>query len=97
MKNFSLFIEKNFNYIVIVFLFLIFFKTCNRDTKILNKKLDKLTTEIQSLKDTSVTKTDLMIEGLKAEKRMIQSVDRRMIDVKRQTEIDNEIKRLQGE
>ena len=44
----------------------------------------------------SVTKTDLTIEGLKSEKRMIQSTDRRILDVNRQTEIDNEIIELEN-
>jgi hypothetical protein len=95
MKTLSAFIEKNYKYVVIIFLILLFFRTCNSDMKSVNKRLDKLTLEIELLKDTVVTKTDLTIEGLKAEKRMIQSTDRRMLDVQRQTEIDNEIKRLQ--
>jgi hypothetical protein len=39
----------------------------------------------------------LQIEGLKSEKRMIQATDRRMLDVNRQTEIDNEIAKLNKE
>ena len=34
-------------------------------------------------------------EGLKTEKRMIQSTDRKIFDVNRQSEIDKEIKRLE--
>jgi hypothetical protein len=41
------------------------------------------------------TKKDLQIEGLKAEKRMIQSTDRKMMDVQRQSAIDEEIKSLE--
>ena len=40
------------------------------------------------------TKKDLQIEGLKSEKRMIQATDRKMLDVQRQTEIDNQISKL---
>jgi DNA-binding XRE family transcriptional regulator len=36
-----------------------------------------------------------MIEGLKAEKRMIQSTDRKMLDVTRQSVIDTEIEKLE--
>ena len=36
------------------------------------------------------------IEGLKVEKRMIQATDRKMLDVQRQTEIEQEIDKLQG-
>ena len=38
----------------------------------------------------------LTIEGLKAEKRMIQSTDRKILDVNRQSEIDKEIQVLEG-
>jgi hypothetical protein len=36
----------------------------------------------------------LKISGLESEKRMIQATDRKLLDVRRQTEIENEIKRL---
>jgi len=54
-----------------------------------------LTDKIDSLEAVTVTKKELTIEGLKAEKRMIQATDRKMLDVQRQTQIDNEIKRLE--
>jgi hypothetical protein len=38
----------------------------------------------------------LQIEGLKSEKRMIQSTDRKILDVNRQTQIDNEISSLEA-
>jgi hypothetical protein len=34
--------------------------------------------------------------GLESEKRMIQSTDRKMLDVQRQSQIDEEIKQLKG-
>jgi hypothetical protein len=34
----------------------------------------------------------MQIEGLKAEKRMIQSTDRKILDVNRMSEIDKELK-----
>jgi hypothetical protein len=37
----------------------------------------------------------LKIEGLKTEKRMIQSTDRKILDVNRQSEIDKEIQELE--
>jgi hypothetical protein len=37
---------------------------------------------------------DIKIEGLKSEKRMIQSTDRKILDVQRQTEIDKELSKL---
>ena len=42
-----------------------------------------------------MNRSDLQIEGLKSEKRMIQSTDRKMMDLQRQAEIDREIKRLE--
>jgi len=96
------FVNANFNIIALVFLILIFFNTCGDSSKLTNKKVDKLNGKIDSLKmdvisfrTTSVTKKDLQIEGLKSEKRMIQSTDRKMMDVNRQSEIDHEIESLQ--
>lgn len=94
MNKFKEFLEKNFNYITIGFLFLIFLRTCNSENKSINKRLDRLTDKIDSLQSITVTKNNLQIEGLKAEKRMIQSTDRTILDVNRQSEIDKEIERL---
>jgi hypothetical protein len=56
--------------------------------------------EVETIKETTYTKEELdlrlKIEGLKTEKRMIQSTDRRILDVNRQTEIDNEIIKLEN-
>ena len=41
------------------------------------------------------TKVDLEIEGLKSEKRMIQATDRKIFDVNRQNQIEQEIKKLE--
>mgnify|MGYP000892579137 CR=1 FL=1 len=41
------------------------------------------------------TAKDLQIEGLKSEKRMIQATDRKILDVQRQTQIEQEIKKLE--
>jgi hypothetical protein len=54
--------------------------------------------EIESIKDSTYTKQELDIElqisGLEAEKRMIQATDRKLLDVRRQTEIEEQIKKL---
>jgi hypothetical protein len=65
-----------------------------KDNLKLTSNIDSLKTMIESY--TPITSNDLKIEGLKAEKRMIQSVDRRLLDVHRQTEIDKEIESLQS-
>ncbi len=88
------FITKHYQKIVFILLFAIFLNTCGNPTKSVNKRIDVLSEKIDSLEVITVTKTDLTIEGLKSEKRMIQSTDRKMLDVTRQTEIDKEIETL---
>lgn len=95
-------ILQNLDKISFVILLLIFFNTCGDPSKVTNKrinnlssKIDSLQTEIINLKLSSVTKKDLQIEGLKSEKRMIQSTDRKILDVNRQSEIDRQIEQLQ--
>lgn len=95
MGKINFFIDKHFNVIVVVLLSIIFLRSCGGDTKNVKKRLDALTLEIHTLKDTVVTQTDLQIEGLRVEKRLIQSTDRKLLDVQRQSEIDREIKRLE--
>ena len=94
MNKFLNFLNKNFNLIVLSLLVLLFFRTCGSDSKSINKRIDKLTVKVDSLQSTTTTKKDLQIEGLKAEKRMIQSTDRKMLDVTRQANIDKEIDAL---
>jgi hypothetical protein len=90
MKNF---IEKNFVMIVLVIELISFFKSCGD-----GRELAKMRKEIQTIKDSTYTKNELNIElkimGLEAEKRMIQATDRKILDVQRQTQIEEEIKRL---
>ena len=92
-KNMKKFIENNFTTIVLVIALLTFFKGCG-DTR----ELSKIKKEITAIKDSTYTKgeldRELKISGLEAEKRMIQATDRKLLDVRRQTEIEEEIKRL---
>jgi hypothetical protein len=89
------FVENNFIVIVLVITVLTFFKGCGD-----GRELSKMRKEIETIKDSTYTKEELnlrlQIEGLKAEKRMIQSTDRKILDVTRQTEIDNELKSLES-
>jgi hypothetical protein len=94
MNKFLTFLNKNFNLIVLSLLVVLFFRSCGDDAKPISKRIDKLTEKIDSLQSTTVTKKDLQIEGLKSEKRMIQSTDRKMLDVTRQANIDKEIETL---
>ena len=83
----------NFVVIVLVIALLTFFKGCG-DTR----ELSKIKNDIKTIKDSTYTKDELnrqlRISGLEAEKRMIQATDRKLLDVRRQTEIEDEIKRL---
>ena len=94
MNKFQAFLNKNFNLIVLSLLVLLLLRTCGSDSKSINKRIDKLTVKVDSLQSTTTTKKDLQIEGLKAEKRMIQSTNRKMLDVTRQSNIDKEIDAL---
>jgi 5-methylcytosine-specific restriction endonuclease McrBC GTP-binding regulatory subunit McrB len=87
------FIKKNFTVIVLVIAVLTFFKSCGD-----GRELAQIKKEIRAIKDSSVTQDEfnreLKISGLEAEKRMIQATDRKLLDVRRQTEIEEEIKKL---
>lgn len=82
------FIQENFTMIVLVISLLTFFKGCS-DTR----EIAKVRKEMTDL-ETKVS-TKMKIEGLRSEKRMIQATDRKMLDVQRQTQIDEEIKKLE--
>lgn len=88
------FIENNFTVIVLVIAVLTFFKGCSE-----SRDMTKIKNEIKEIKDSTYTKKELTIvlkiEGLRAEKRMIQATDRKMLDVQRQTQIDEELKTLE--
>ena len=101
MKKLNEFIEKNFQKIALFVMLVIFFNTCGNPTKVVGKRIDSLGYKIDSLSEVivtlqknSVNHNDLKIEGLKSEKRMIQSTDRKILDVNRQSEIDKEISNL---
>jgi hypothetical protein len=65
-----------------------------------SSKLSKIRKDIQTIKDSTYTKQELNVQlkisGLEAEKRMIQATDRKMLDVQRQSQIEEEIKKLNG-
>lgn len=79
------------NIIIIALLSIILLRTCSLSTSQVNKKIEAVSVKIDSLP----THKDLKIEGLKNEKRMIQSTDRKILDVTRQSEIDKIIEQLQ--
>lgn len=89
------FITDNFTVIVFAISLISLLKSCSD-----SRQLSKIKSEIQNIKDSTYTKkqlgVELRISGLEAEKRMIQATDRRIIDVNRQTEIENEINELRN-
>ena len=96
MNKIEQILNKHFTKIVLVMLVLLFMRTCNSDVRSLNKRIDKMSNKVDSLEMMIVTHEDLRLEGLRAEKRMIQSTDRKMLDVTRQAEIDKEINTLES-
>jgi hypothetical protein len=93
MENFKKFLSKNFTLIVFIFLIIGWFKGCGD-----SKELGKINDDIKSIKDSTYTKAELnkqlKIMSLETEKRFIQSTDRKILDVNRQTQIDLELEKL---
>lgn len=94
MNKLENFLAKHGTKMILVLLLLTFFRSCgtNSELKKVKKELQALQAQVKEVPN----KKDLEIEGLKAEKRMIQSTDRKMMDVNRQSAIDLEIKKLQS-
>lgn len=88
MNKLDQFLQKHGVKVIIVLLLLTYFKSCGVDREVVKVKKQLITL------DSIATKKDLEIEGLKAEKRMIQATDRKMLDVQRQSQIDAELKKL---
>ena len=94
MKKINEFIAQHYQKLMLFLLLVIFVNTCGNPNKQLTKKVETLSNKIDSLEVVTVTKKDLTIEGLKVEKRLIQSTDRNILDVNRQSEIDKELEIL---
>jgi len=76
--------------IMFLLVVIIFFKTCTTNTKVqnVNDSVDTLSVKLRK---------EIKIEGLKSEKRAIQASDRKILDVNRQTQIDQEIKQISND
>jgi PBP1b-binding outer membrane lipoprotein LpoB len=94
MKSILNFLDKWGVRISTFLILIIFLKTCSTNGRIekVQKNLDVTNSQVDSL--GIELRKEMRIEGLKAEKRMIQSTDRKMLDVQRQTEIDKELSKL---
>lgn len=79
--------------ILLVLFVLLFFRSCGDGSEL--KKLRKEVEAQRTILNSLPTQVDLQIEGLKAEKRMIQATDRKLLDVRRQTEIEEKINQLE--
>jgi hypothetical protein len=91
------FVNQHFNKIVLGLLLVLFMQECNNSSKLnsLEKKSKAMGSRLDSVCTTAELKSSLEIEGLKSEKRMIQSTDRTILDVNRQAEIDKALKKLE--
>lgn len=100
MNKFNKFFTDHGIKVIVLIMMLTYFKSCS-----INSGLDRLKKEIKTEHESTAqikksienlpTKTDVIIEGLKAEKRMIQGTDRKMLDVQRQNEIERLINELE--
>jgi len=93
MNKINTFLAEHGIKIVLALLVLTYMKSCSvgSDVERLKKEFKAQSEIVNSLP----TNRDLQIEALKAEKRMIQATDRKLLDVQRQTEIEKEITALQ--
>ena len=87
------FFKEHGNKVIIGLLVLIYFKSCGNGSDL--KTIRKEITRIESKVDSLPSSKDIKIEGLRVEKRMIQSTDRKILDVNRQSEIDKEISAIE--
>lgn len=96
MKTITDFLGKHGLMIILV---LIVLSTCTtsmgkkRSEKKMLNEIEKVQKSVDSL--NSALQKQIKVEGLKAEKRMIQSTDRKILDVNRQGEIDKELQLLE--
>jgi hypothetical protein len=88
MKTVLNFIDTHGLRIMFFLVIITFLKTCNT-----NKKIENLNDSVDSL--SVKLRKEIKVEGLKSEKRAIQASDRKILDVNRQTEIDQEISKLE--
>lgn len=82
------FVQENFTIIVLAIALLGFLKSCG-DTREISKVRKEMAEQEKRFE------VKIQIEGLKSEKRAIQASDRKILDVQRQTQIDEEIKKLE--
>lgn len=100
MEKVNKFFTNHGSKVIIGLLVLIYFKSCGVDNELTRVKdnIIQLQLDVDSVNvnvGNLPTDTDIEIEGLKAEKRMIQATDRKIFDVNRQNQIETQIKVLE--
>lgn len=97
MKNF---IEKNFVTIVLIISLLTFFKGCSdsRELSKLKNQMSDVRSDVETYSNRQYDKDEfekkLRIMSLETELRFIESTDRKILDVQRQSKIREELKKL---
>jgi hypothetical protein len=86
MNKINQFFATHGSKVIAVLLVLVYFKSCSIDSNV--SSLKKVVNQLPTSKDVK-------IEGLNAEKRMIQATDRKILDVQRQSQIEAEIEKIQ--
>lgn len=95
MEKLNALIEKYGMKALLIIALLTYMKSCSVDSE-----LSRVKKEFKAQKeviDALPTAKDVQIEALKAEKRMIQATDRKMLDVQRQNAIEKEIAALEAD
>lgn len=94
MKKVVDFINKYGMVIITPLILIMFLKTCSTNSRVdsVTKQVEMTNQKIDSLEMDF--ENEIQIEGLRSEKRMIQSVSRSLIDRERERQIDKEIERL---
>jgi uncharacterized membrane protein (DUF106 family) len=100
MNKLEAFLSKHGIKAIIILLLLTYFKSCSVDSEVTKVKKELRATQVEINQiDSAIselpTALDVQIEALKAEKRMIQATNRKMLDVQRQNEIEKEIDALE--
>ena len=96
MKRIKNFFNESGYLVVVAFMFVIFLQTCHQNSNM--SKLRKEIVTVRKANDSIATqlKSEIRIEGLKSELRMIQATDRKILDVQRENQIEQEIKSVQN-
>ena len=85
------------NAIVIAILLFSLMATCNNNSSVSSLKKEVIRQEHKNDSLNAILVNQMQVEGLKSEKRAIQASDRKILDVTRQTQIDQEISKISND